>query len=171
MKFIYGLAVLMFVSCLTGCAAVRTYSEDRDRVDQNLSQGNQGYLMGQSTEPLPERKMTRKHYVTEIELGFPHKKKTKKTPGVQDQEKMTVEAVREPEGEPVIETMASEATVPAGSAAVTSYTVEPNDTLQKISLKIYGTSKKWKKIYDANSDRLKSPDRIYAGQVLNIPQE
>lgn len=150
--FRVGLAGYLFLSCLVGCTAVRTYSEDRDRVDQNLSQGNQGYLMGQSTGQPAERKLTRKHYVTEIELGFPNKKKKTKAP-------IVVELAQEPAGEPVIE------------AIVTSYTVEPNDTLQKISLKIYGTSKKWKKIYEANSDRLKSPDRIYAGQVLNIPKE
>ncbi|MDD5574911.1 MAG: LysM peptidoglycan-binding domain-containing protein, partial [Candidatus Omnitrophica bacterium] len=51
------------------------------------------------------------------------------------------------------------------------YTVMPNDTLQKISQKFYGTSKRWKVIYDANKDVLKSPDKIYAGQVINIPQE
>ncbi|PIQ88790.1 MAG: hypothetical protein COV72_06520 [Candidatus Omnitrophica bacterium CG11_big_fil_rev_8_21_14_0_20_42_13] len=51
------------------------------------------------------------------------------------------------------------------------YTVEKNDTLQKISQKFYGTTKKWKKIYDANTDTLKSPDKVYPGQKLNIPQD
>ena len=54
---------------------------------------------------------------------------------------------------------------------MTTYTVKDNDTLAKIALEVYGTSKRWKEIYEANTDQLKSPDRIYAGQVLVIPQE
>jgi len=51
------------------------------------------------------------------------------------------------------------------------YTVGKNDTLQKISQKFYGTTKNWVKIYKANKDTLKTPDRVYPGQVLNIPEE
>ncbi|MCM8781059.1 MAG: LysM peptidoglycan-binding domain-containing protein, partial [Candidatus Omnitrophica bacterium] len=51
------------------------------------------------------------------------------------------------------------------------YTVQPQDTLQKISQKFYGTTKKWNKIYEANKDTLKSPDKIYPGQILEIPLE
>ena len=50
-----------------------------------------------------------------------------------------------------------------------SYTVGKNDTLQKISMKFYGTTKKWMKIYDANKDVLHSPNKLYAGQTLKIP--
>jgi nucleoid-associated protein YgaU len=49
------------------------------------------------------------------------------------------------------------------------YTVAKNDTLQKISNKFYGTTKRWTKIYDANKDVLRGPDKLYPGQVLNIP--
>ncbi|MBI4707793.1 MAG: LysM peptidoglycan-binding domain-containing protein [Candidatus Omnitrophica bacterium] len=49
------------------------------------------------------------------------------------------------------------------------YTVQKNDTLQKISKKFYGTTRKWTKIYEANKEFLKSPDRVRPGQVLNIP--
>ena len=54
---------------------------------------------------------------------------------------------------------------------VTKYKVKKGQTLQEISKEIYGTTKKWKKIYEANKDKLKSPDKIYAGQILNIPQK
>ena len=50
-----------------------------------------------------------------------------------------------------------------------NYTVEKNDTLQKISKKFYGTTKNWPKIYEANKDVLRSPDKLYAGQNLRIP--
>jgi nucleoid-associated protein YgaU len=52
-----------------------------------------------------------------------------------------------------------------------SYIVKKGDTLQKISNKMFGTTKKWKKIYESNRSVLKSPDRIRAGQKIVIPQE
>lgn len=51
-----------------------------------------------------------------------------------------------------------------------TYVVEKGDTLQKISEKMYGTTKRWKKIYEANKDALKSPDMIKVGQRLVIPE-
>ena len=53
------------------------------------------------------------------------------------------------------------------------YKVQKGDTLQKISSQpeIYGTSKKWMKIYEANKDKLKSPDKIRPGQELKIPRD
>ncbi|MBU3911998.1 MAG: LysM peptidoglycan-binding domain-containing protein [Candidatus Omnitrophica bacterium] len=51
-----------------------------------------------------------------------------------------------------------------------TYVVEKGDTLQKISEKMYGTTKRWKKIYEANKDALKSPDMIKVGQKLVIPE-
>lgn len=51
-----------------------------------------------------------------------------------------------------------------------SYIVKKGDTLQKISNKMFGTTKKWKKIYEANRPVLKSPDRIRPGQKIVIPQ-
>lgn len=56
---------------------------------------------------------------------------------------------------------------------VTKYKVKRGQTLGDISAlpEVYGTSKKWKKIYEANKDKIKDPNKIYAGQVLDIPQE
>ncbi len=53
--------------------------------------------------------------------------------------------------------------------APTTYTVKSGDTLEKISAKVYGSSKQWRRIYEANRDRLSSPNRIYPGQKLAIP--
>lgn len=50
-----------------------------------------------------------------------------------------------------------------------TYMVEEGDTLQKISKKFYGTTRQWKKIYEANKEVLKSPDMIKPGQRLLIP--
>jgi len=51
------------------------------------------------------------------------------------------------------------------------YVVKKGDTLQKISDKVYGTTKRWKNIYEANRKVLKSPNKIKPGQKLVIPQE
>ena len=51
------------------------------------------------------------------------------------------------------------------------YIVQKGETLQKISQNIYGTTKNWKKIYEANKNTLKNPDRIRPGQKLAIPKE
>jgi len=50
------------------------------------------------------------------------------------------------------------------------HTVVSGDTLGKIAKKYYGNAMKYPVIFDANKPMLKSPDLIYPGQVLRIPQ-
>jgi nucleoid-associated protein YgaU len=57
----------------------------------------------------------------------------------------------------------------AGGGA-TTYTVKPGDVLGTISAAVYGTSKSWRKIYDANRDLLTDPNRLEVGMVLRIPE-
>jgi nucleoid-associated protein YgaU len=49
------------------------------------------------------------------------------------------------------------------------YTVKSGDTLSKISKDAYGDANQYQKIFEANKPMLKSPDKIYPGQVLRIP--
>jgi nucleoid-associated protein YgaU len=58
---------------------------------------------------------------------------------------------------------------PPTAPAPRTYTVEKGDTLSKIAKHHYGDANKWRKIFDANTDILKNPDRIFPGQVLKIP--
>ncbi len=51
-----------------------------------------------------------------------------------------------------------------------TYTVQPGDTLSKISKHFYGEAGKYMKIFEANRDKLSSPDLIKVGQVLTIPE-
>ena len=62
---------------------------------------------------------------------------------------------------------------PAGkvSAPAGSYTVQKGDTLSKISKQFYGDADEYMQIFYANRDKLKDPDRIQIGQVLNIPED
>lgn len=53
------------------------------------------------------------------------------------------------------------------------YTVVSGDNLSKIASRAYGDPKKWRLIWKANQNTLRSsdPDRIYPGEVLQIPPD
>jgi nucleoid-associated protein YgaU len=48
-------------------------------------------------------------------------------------------------------------------------TVKAGDSLSKIAKSELGDASQWKAIYEANKDKIKDPDMIHPGQVLNIP--
>ncbi|POP41202.1 peptidoglycan-binding protein LysM [Superficieibacter electus] len=50
------------------------------------------------------------------------------------------------------------------------YTVKSGDTLSAISKQVYGDANQYNKIFEANKPMLKSPEKIYPGQVLRIPE-
>ena len=155
-----GFCVLTSSLALSGCVA-RTYNLTRDRVDQDISttSGNRGYIMGSAPAEPAERKTTRTTRVFEIELGLA-KPSQAKCPAVMPmasgmEEPMVAQEIQQTDN--------------TTAQSFESYTVGKNDTLQKISKKFYGTTKKWMKIYEANKDVLHSPDKLYAGQTLKIP--
>ena len=59
--------------------------------------------------------------------------------------------------------------LPQAQAQEQSYTVKAGDTLSKISKQFYGDANRYAKIFEANRDQLKDPDKIQPGQVLKIP--
>jgi nucleoid-associated protein YgaU len=50
-----------------------------------------------------------------------------------------------------------------------TYEVVSGDTLSKIAKREYGDAGEWKRIFEANRDILKDPDKIFPGQKLRIP--
>ena len=145
---------------LSGCV-VRTYPLTRDRVDQDLSTGNRGYLKGQSASAeTVEKKSTRTTHVVEIELRSPIKF-----------EKATTETKEQVKEGKTLQGNSVSMDMPAFVTEETfqKYTVQKGDTLQKISQKFFGTNKKYLKIYEANKDVLKAPNNVYPGQTLKIP--
>jgi len=55
------------------------------------------------------------------------------------------------------------------SSSGKTYTVKQGDCLWSIAKRFYGNGALYTKIYNANKDKIKNPDLIYAGQVLTIP--
>lgn len=170
-KALLGILGLVSVLVLSGCI-VRTYPLTKDRLDQDLSSGNKGYVQGSApTEEASERKETRTVQIVEVELGSPIR--------FEKGQRKTVESPKDDVGIPdtmvegnrgyITQTMTPEIAEP--QTGVEKYKVQKGETLQKISKKFYGTTRKWNKIYEANRDTLKAPDKVYPGQVLNIPTE
>jgi len=60
-------------------------------------------------------------------------------------------------------------TVADGGGGQRTYTVERGDSLSAISKRVYGKSKYWKEIFEANRDTIENPDLIYPGQTLQLP--
>jgi len=60
----------------------------------------------------------------------------------------------------------SSTSAPTGGS---TYTVKQGDTLSRISKQYYGDANKYMRIFEANRDKLKDPDKIQVGQVLAIP--
>jgi LysM repeat protein len=63
------------------------------------------------------------------------------------------------------------ASKPAAPAAQPKkiHVVAPGDTLSKIAKQYYGKAGEYMKIFEANKDKLKDPDKIFPGQELIIP--
>lgn len=56
-------------------------------------------------------------------------------------------------------------------AAPKTYVIQKGDTLSKISQKFYGTTKKWKSIYDANRDKIHNINNLKVGSQIVIPDD
>lgn len=161
MKNVFALSLMTAILVFSAGCSVNTKLIERERVDQQMS-GNRGYLIG-TPPPLGERRPTKKYYETQIEINPIGGHKTERK---YEETTTNVTSVNKPLQEEEtditeIETKEEE--------EYSTYKVQKNETLQKISMKLFGTTKKWKNIYDANKDTLKSPDKIRPGMVIKIP--
>jgi nucleoid-associated protein YgaU len=175
-KYLWGVCIFfvlgVFVSgCGTTGIEMRSYTEDKPRVDQDIGEGNAGYLSGTShPEDRSQYKKTRKTYVLEISKG------AGEIPPAEE-ESYTVPSFEEPPSRPrplsagmdVIVLPSEGQPRPKAVPHFVEYTVEKDDTLQKISKKFYGSYGKWSKIYEANKSVIRNPDRIQPGIVIQIP--
>ncbi|MEJ7739990.1 MAG: LysM peptidoglycan-binding domain-containing protein [Chitinophagaceae bacterium] len=58
--------------------------------------------------------------------------------------------------------------IEADASSAETYTVVSGDSLSKIAKRYPGMT--WNDIFKANQDQLSDPDKIFPGQVLNIPK-
>lgn len=78
-------------------------------------------------------------------------------------------AVAVPEKQPEPVAVAPEPNPPRPEVPAT-HTVVPGDTLSSISKKYYGTSARWRDIYNANRVSMSSPSALRPGMVLKLPR-
>jgi len=172
------IVIFTFLGCSSTGVTTRGYVEEKERVDQEMSGGNYGYISGQPTpEDRSEYKKTRKIYVLEFtkEVDQPEVE-----PVVITRTKVETVPV-ETAPEPAVPQWAQPVQIPpiedetedqgAVEGALIEYEVQKGDTLQKISKKFYDTYRKWPQILDVNKDVIKDPNRIKPGMVLLIPTE
>jgi nucleoid-associated protein YgaU len=60
-------------------------------------------------------------------------------------------------------------TAPGDNPYTQTYVVQAGDSLSKIAQKYYGDAGLYTKIFEANRDILKDPNKISPGQKLRIP--
>jgi LysM repeat protein len=164
-----GVAGLGLALALSGCV-VRTYPLTRDRVDQDLNLGNRGFVSGEAKLEDTERPTTRTTQVVEVELRSPLR--FEKCPKTKTTQVVASEPSSDLEGNKgfISESIVPEAAT-TNEGGLQQYTVQKGDTLQKISRKFYGTTKKWQKLYELNQDTLSSPNKLKPGQVINVPMQ
>ncbi len=167
-----NLALITLVIFAAGCGLeTRTYVMTKDRVGLDQNSGNVGCVVGKCPPAPAPAKTTRKIYVLEITKPVPESE-------VQKIERTAVNAITESVETPPVSNIApvesAPAAVPAavqngGNMQAQTYTVQKDDTLQKISKKLFGSYAKWYKIYEANKDKIKNPNMLKPGTVLTIP--
>jgi len=60
---------------------------------------------------------------------------------------------------------------PAATDTVEYYEIVQGDTLSAIAQKYYGKASAYPRIFEANREVIKDPDKIYVGQKIRIPLE
>jgi len=66
---------------------------------------------------------------------------------------------------------APETVAPKLEHADSAVIIRRNDTLWRISRRVYGHGVRYSTIYLANQDQISNPDRIWPGQVFKVPQK
>ena len=159
----------IFLIVCFGCS-VKTYSVLKERPDREMA-GNQGYVMGGSSQKKETTQKKRKTYVTEIEFGKQEYEQKEAVSVQQLSEEATADDYYILEEKPIVLDELSSQAQEEASQTMTTYVVKKGDTLEKIAARpdVYNNKNKWHKIYEANKDIIKNPDRIKPGQVLKIP--
>ena len=131
------LAVFLGLLLMGGCLT-RTYTTETPRVDTDIK-GNQGFLSGTpKAEPQKAKKLGPNRINSVLEVELPSLPKLPQHKGVKNEAAKPVEqtAVQEQVAAPVEQAPVSETVAP--EKKYENYTIQKDDTLQKISEKFYG---------------------------------
>ncbi len=181
-NFLKAFGFLSLFIFVTGCASgvsVRSYSEDRPRVDQDI-QGNAGHMFGSSDSNAASisQKTTRKMYVLEVSKPAPDETSTGKDMSSQEasytgSQRSVSDNETSSDSTHSLQKLDMDADTPLEqkSGSVIEYKVEKDDTLQKISKKFYDSYAKWPKIYEANKEKIADPNHIKPGITIVIPPQ
>ena len=71
----------------------------------------------------------------------------------------------------VKEVRSDKVVAPAAADKVEYYEIVSGDTLSAIAQRYYGKASAYPKIFEANREVIKDPDKIYVGQKIRIPLE
>ena len=151
------LAILIADGCRT---ATRVKEVPRVDLEVENAGGNRGYLVG--TPPSATAwKTTRQIVETDVEIPSLYTPKRTGAPVSLPAETTSGEAPTE---------ATAETAAPLGP--YDTYVVKKGESLWTIAKKheIYGKATYWRRIFDANRNLLKSPDRVRAGMKLKIPR-
>ena len=69
----------------------------------------------------------------------------------------------------VSEVRSDDVTAPAATEKVEYYEIVSGDTLSAVAQKYYGKASAYTRIFEANREVIKDPDKIYPGQKIRIP--
>ena len=161
-KFVAVMLGLTGLLTLSGCRAATRVAEV-PRVDLSLEEGNRGYLVGKPPETPVELKTTRQIMQTDIEIpSFYKPKRTGGAAGPMD--------IVPPEMD--VTEQAAQAPAQGVPEPYDTYVVKKGESLWSIAAKpeVYGKATRWRRIFDANREVLKSPDRLRPGMALKIPR-
>ena len=71
----------------------------------------------------------------------------------------------------VSEVVADSLNAPGQAEKVEYYTIVSGDTLSGIAKKYYGKANDYMRIFEANREVIKDPDKIFVGQKIRIPMD
>ncbi len=71
----------------------------------------------------------------------------------------------------VSEVNSDNVTAPAATEKVEYYEIVSGDTLSAVAQKYYGKASAYIRIFEANREVIKDPDKIYVGQKIRIPMD